>query len=55
MLIRKSFEPPWNVMLQSSTDLGRTWKDVGLAVENTWMVSPDLSVPSVIFRAVKVD
>jgi len=55
ILIRKAFEPPWNAMLQSSTNLGATWTDVGLAVGNTWLIPPDLTARSVIFRAVKVD
>lgn len=52
--IGKDYQPEWSAMLQSSTNLGKTWTDLSVSSNNLWMISPSLTAGSQIFRAVKV-
>jgi hypothetical protein len=53
LLVWKNFEPQWNVALQSSADLGRTWTDISSGTGSSWIILPDPTSRAVIFRVVK--
>ena len=50
----KDYYPEWNATLQTSTNLGRTWTEIGLSTSNTWSFTAPSHSPT-IFRTVKAD